>query len=354
MKLNDHFSKFLNNIRLNDTRIERITSALSKLHKFVENDGPLSEALVILFEQGSWAMGMTIRPQKDSDAFDVDVVLVLDLSKRPSDKRTPVEVVRWLATRLRQDDDYREKVSEKKRCVRINYAGDFHLDIIPAYLYDKSNLNSPIYVPHKNGGSGDWELSHPKGFMDWVSDINDTCGGRFRAVVQMVKHWRGLKIGEETRPKSILLTTLLGQHAAQGCSSHAEMLVRTMENLDACLQKLTSVPIIWNPSLPSENLARDWTQEQFDIFKGKVNSATKAMRAALNEPDKAKSIEQWRKIFGNAFPLTTDEDVEEARGLKAGIENKTVSVGPTGRVIVGDAAGAGVPVSSHRSHGDVR
>lgn len=352
MKLNDYFSKFIKNISLNDTRIDRIESALSKLHKFVETDGPLSEALISLFEQGSWAMGMTIRPKKDSDEFDVDVVLLLNLLKRPEDKRTPVEIIRWLAVRLREDDDYREKVIEKKRCVRINYAGDFHLDLIPAYLSAPNNPNGSIYVPHKNGGSGDWELSHPKGFMEWVSKINDGCDGRFRPLVRIVKHWRDLKVGEETRPKSILLTTLLGHHAAKECSSHAETLVRTMENVDAYLQKMTVVPTVWNPSLTSENLARDWTQEQFDIFKGKVNSATKAMRFALGEPDKAESIEQWRKLFGDSFPLTTDADVEEAKALKTNIKSQSVTVAPTGRVLVGGAVGSGVPVSPHRSHGD--
>ncbi len=147
--LNDHFQKFHQNISLDSSRTERIKSAYNALCDFVESDKPLSSALREIFLQGSYRNNTAVRPI--SGEFDVDVVLAIDATDHSSwwrSKRSPSDVVRWVASRLRTNPVYGTNnitVQQRTRCVRLVYAGDFHLDIVPAHC--ESATQDPIEVP---------------------------------------------------------------------------------------------------------------------------------------------------------------------------------------------------------------
>lgn len=346
MRLDSHFDKFHSNVKLNPEREKRIRAAYSHLEEFVKNDGPLSEILIDLFPQGSVAINTAIRPLEEGREFDADAVLVLDVAKKSWDKQTPEAIIAWVANRLRQDPLYEGKVSAEKRCVRITFSGDFHLDVVPARPV--AGVTGVIEVPDKEEGR--WRRSNPKGYITWALNVDKASGGKFNRIVKMLKRWRDLKFGEESAPKSILFTTLIGNHMAIGYSSDADALVPTMEALRDSLEKQYVVPIVSNPSLPEENLARDWTQEHFELFKERFKTATAKARAALNEEDKEKSIKMWQDIFGDAFPKLTEEDAKRvAEAVKAG----TAFVGSTGRVSVGNPHGqVSTKIQEHRFYGD--
>src|SRR5438552_11877277 len=159
--LDELFEIFDERIGLDKTRLSRVRSAYSSLEKFIRDDGPLSEVFVDLYPQGSVALNTAIKPQKDGQEFDADAVFVLDITKRPADKRSPQEVIAWVASRLRNRPQFEGTVRERARCVRIDYAGDFHLDVVPGYL---AGLSGVIFVPDKAMG---WRRSNPKAYVAW-------------------------------------------------------------------------------------------------------------------------------------------------------------------------------------------
>src|SRR2546422_1581875 len=131
MWLDDVFAAFHNRIALNSDRADQVRSANANLARFLRQDAPLSSAYLDHFLQGSLAINTAIRPVDESEEFDSDSVFVLDLSKRPANKRSPADVIAWIAVRLRQNPDYEGKIQERTRCVRIKYAGLFHVDLVP-------------------------------------------------------------------------------------------------------------------------------------------------------------------------------------------------------------------------------
>lgn len=303
----DHFQKFHQNISLDDTRKERILSAHHSLRELLEKDGPIEQVLYETFLQGSYQHDTAIRPRKGE--FDVDVVLSMDATDKNSwlpKKRKPADVIRWVADRLRQNLDpaYQHKVSQRTRCVRLNYAGEFHLDIVPAHC--NGNTDDPLEVPDRD--ANDWIKSHPKDYTKWCSEQNKRTKGEFTRVVKMIKWWRNLKFDLQRAPKSIILETLIGKHMPNNLGSDAEAVVRTLESLHKWLSSqlcdFIMVPEISNPSLPEENLTRDWDLEDYKLFKKRIESAANKARQAYDEADPDKSIALWREIFGEDFPVS--------------------------------------------------
>ncbi len=334
MQLNDHFQKFHADISLNSTRVSRIKSAHETWEDILRNDEEVGDDLEDFYLQGSYATHTAIRPQGNKE-FDVDAILLLSID----DDQTPKDVLSWLARRMRTQEKYKDSITQRDRCVRVTYAGDFHIDIVPAKVKD----GDVILIPSKK--EGEWVETNPKGFMAWCRDVNQNSQGKFTRVAKFVKFWRDTTVGQDTAPKSILLVTLIGMNMV-GASSDAESLVLTLEELVANLDDVLDEegkPYVENPSLEGENLARDWNRAKFDIFKDKIERFTSKARDALDEEDKDKSIEKWQEIFGTTFPSTLSEAAQLNKDVAAG----RVFVNPSGEV----NRDSGVPVRRSRNYG---
>lgn len=327
MKLVEYFKQFIGSISLNPTRVARIDSALSQWETLLKNDEKLEKLFVGFHLQGSYAINTGIKP-KGGDEFDVDTVLILALEDDQSAKAT----IDQLDERARSHEGY--DIIKKDRCVRINYAGDFHLDIVPA----KPTSGEQVYIPDRT--EDEWIESNPIGFTSWCK----VKGSQFARVVKMLKRWRDTHVGASSAPKSILLTTLAGHHF-RACASDAESLVLTLEEMVAHLDDylVDGEPQVDNPSLPGENLARDWSRAGFDVFKKKLTKFAEGARDALDEGDKDKSIEKWCDVLGDEFP----RELPQAAGLPARVAAGAALVGATGRV----GAESGQPIRAHRFYG---
>lgn len=63
---------------------------------------------------------------------------------------------------MKTNESYKDKIKARDRCVRINYAGDFHMDIVLA----KTSDNDHILIPSKKRASGRRLI--PKDFKNGV------------------------------------------------------------------------------------------------------------------------------------------------------------------------------------------
>ncbi|PGD07605.1 nucleotidyltransferase [Bacillus wiedmannii] len=312
MKISDYFKLFIANLSLNKGRKEKIDGALSTWEVLLSEDKEFNEKFKGFYSQGSYATKTAIRPSKDAE-FDVDVILLLDVKKEDSK-----EFFNWVAERIKSKKTYEGKIKPQDRCIRIDYAGDFHVDIVPA----RTTYGDSILIPSKK--EGNWVKTNPAGFKKWCDKKHIEHNEKFRSMVKILKYWRDENVGDNTAPKSILLTTLVGKYMIAK-SSYAETLVATLDNMVTELDELIKdtpkddAIKISNPSLEDENLARDWTVEKCRIFRDKLKNFHSKSLEALNDSNKESSIEKWQAIFGKKkFPNELPDGAKMAQAVAKG------------------------------------
>lgn len=118
-----------------------------------------------MFAQGSFALGTTVRPLH-GDEYDLDFIGHLqDAHPR---HYTQQQIYDLFLQRLKAHAGYAEMVEMMKRCVRIGYANEFHLDITPAVSNPACSQGS-LFVPDRKLNI--WKDSHPKGYVTWFEKI---------------------------------------------------------------------------------------------------------------------------------------------------------------------------------------
>jgi len=327
MKLNDYFKRFIGKISLNPTREDRINSALQNWESIFINDDEISSMFLDFYTQGSYSTSTAIKP-KENDEYDVDVVLLLDAD----DEYDARELLTFVYDRMKTKEQFKDKLKKKDRCIRVDYAGDFHVDIVPAKPTDDEH----ILISSKN--ENEWIETNPAGFTSWVKERHSDNNYKLVNLVKLTKFWRDNKVGADTAPKSILLTALLGDFI-ESKTSDAETFVCSIEAIADGLDEILvdGEPFYENPSLEGENLARDWNREKYDIFIRKITSLSEKARKALEEEDKEKSIDLWIDVFGDKFP----KELSEAINFAERVSKNEVKVTQSGRL--NEHHGVGVP-----------
>lgn len=318
MFLSATFDNFIQNVvSLDRTRLNRIQRAHNAVRSDIEALDPVREISTgPTFLQGSYAIYTPVRPCDKEASYDVDIVLPADFRNERSQLPNGRSVIRWLKSQIEQNGQYSDKTEVKGQCVRINYEADegrFHLDFVPAHTLDPTEI--PVQVPP------DWSPSDPRGYREWF----EKQAGRLeekrhlRYIVRMLKYWRNLRgVG----PNSMILTTLSAQAApSEGdYRSIDQALVTTMEGICEALdvENLRDVEIP-NPSLPEENLARDWSVAEILRFKRALSKATETAQDAIDSLNGSETAELWNSpvLFDGEFPVPEEDPSEEARAAGA-------------------------------------
>ena len=250
----------------------------------MEADQYVRQALYETFLQGSYVHGTAIRPLGKGMEFDVDVCCSLDLDAVPEGTEAPKNLVRWLARRLKKVDAYRGKVSTRPRCVRIDFPGEFHMDVVPL-AGDSRRVNNVLHIPNRTVNG--WEATNPKGLEEWYRQQNRRTNGRFVRVAKMLKHWRNQALPKDARPPSVGLEAMIAQAWPFFLSSNSDAgaVSGVLRQLANNLMFSFSVPRVMNPSLPNENLLRDLNPDHFATYGTRLNEAAGIAEAALRESD---------------------------------------------------------------------
>lgn len=201
---------------------------------------------------------------------------------------------------FRESTTYRDKVSRKSRCVRVNYSGDFHIDVVP-YL----ERHGERFIT--NRATNQYERTDPEGFNTWLDEQNRITSGRLVKVIRLMKHVRDFK--NTFSVKSVILTILLGERVSSTAvwadPDHYKDLpttfVNILEDLNYFLESNPMMPSIDDPSCPTENFNHRWDQAQYETFRNKIAFYSARARDALDETDRDESYRKWRLIFGEDF-----------------------------------------------------
>jgi len=301
MKFTADFADFLEaEVNLNQTRIDRLQQSVGAIETYIANHAAFSDMFLDVIPAGSWAHRTIIKPVADTDEFDGDVLLFV---KEQTDWQ-PKEYIENLYSAFRDSETYKPKAQKKTRCVRIDYAGDFHVDVVP---YLERSGNHYITNRLEPEDEGRFELSDPEAFSAWIDERQRQTNNHFIKVVRLMKYLRDYK--NTFTCKSIILTTLLGDVVAgiegtMNPSLYADV-PSTLNTLMTELAKSLpdSMPAIMDPAQTGENFS-DRYQDNWNYvnFRSKIVFYADKIRQAYEEDtDREKSISLWQDVFGSGF-----------------------------------------------------
>lgn len=325
MKLISYFDGFMKNtVNIDDSRLRDLDDRVETLYDVLCADGELGPIVTGKKPQGSWAQKTIIRPIKNNE-FDADFMVVIT----EQSGWTPRDYINAVYQALRRHGTYKDKVKKKNRCVRIVYANDCHIDIVPfVELADGRKVIA-------NHETDEWEETDPDAFTSWMKTQDDTAQGNLRRVIRLMKYLRDHhKHFKSTR--SVILTILLGERVSSTNKLSSPgyygdlptAFVHILEDLDAWMDARPILPPLPDPSGANNNFDHRWDQDSYNNLRLKVQEIAEDARAALNA-DLDSSHALWKKVFGDDFkkPESTSTG---SRAAAAGLAVPTVQSGRDG------------------------
>lgn len=306
MKLLPYFKSFLENtVNLNNTRIAKLNSRVDSVTSFLREHEVFGQYFIDVVPQGSYAHRTIIKPV-GSREFDADVLLAM----REHPTWTPAEYTAELKRAFEASATYQGKAHKRTRCVFLDYADDFHIDVIP-FVESRPAIT--------NNKTNDWEVTDPQAFTEWLEGKSRIVGGgRLQAVLRLLKYLRDSKTTFSI--KSVLLTIFVGNvveswRAATDAKYYGDTstaLVHIIEDLSAYMQSNPSMPPIYDPSGTGHDFRERWDQEGYANFRTQIASYAAKMRAAYDADTLDDSVAGWQSVFGSSFTAPAVEATEKA------------------------------------------
>ena len=278
-QMDDVLSRLCAELQLNPTRYQRAVQSYGAVVACLEADSsPVASFLPSIYPHGSMAIGTTVKPM-GRDEYDLDFVCEFQVS--PSAFQSPLQLLDLIEGCLAAHEVYRSILERKNRCIRLNYADEFHMDILPACPEPNSN-NGCVVIPDRQ--SRWWKPSNPKGFAEWfekrcaivlaVMAERARIQGRaepippqeaveykatLKRVVQLLKRWRDVHYEKqmELAPISMVLTTLAGD-AYEGQLSVADAMSGILNRVVGLIKSSKPRLYVPNPANPQEDLSEKW------------------------------------------------------------------------------------------------
>lgn len=349
-------------LQLDKTRLERMETAYNAVAEVLKKDDDFFNDFEIeVYAQGSKRIGTTVKPINNED-FDLDTVLhIYDIYYNHS----PEKVYNALVEALGKDGYYRTIMVKKKRCVRLNYKSDFHMDILPACMpnsFDKENIK----IPEK--ALKDWSLGNPKGFAKWFLEIANSVElsmlrmystelleakveteplpeelylkTPLQRAVQLFKRYRDIYFQNKDYPVSSIVITVLVAELYQSENSIFEtidnVIRRIKENYLESINKSEKFKII-NPVNPAEDFTDSWTTQHYRSFYEFISDFYTKWQNLKTSFETGK--EDYIKLFGEgvykqslneqfkAFSKSTSDGFAKSSGLIVGGNALTNSLG---------------------------
>lgn len=291
--------------------------------KWLRAEGsPLAKYKPHIFSQGSLRIRTTVKP-KGGDQYDLDLVCLLEA--KPESFSNAVEVLDLIQERLETNKTYEGMIERKNRCIRINYANEFHLDILPACpnpIDCEDHGEHCLKVPDSN--LEDWKDSNPKGYANWFEGKAQTAAVSFRKgveplpeqqayeelevlnrVVQLMKRHRDVALEEleiKERPISIVLTTLAARYyngSPSVIDALENVLLQIKNHIEAEAANGNRI-VVLNPTNSNEDLSERWDNDPklYTTFKDWINKFIELLESLRKQPGLPEVAKQLKEMFG--------------------------------------------------------
>ncbi|MGG6294903.1 SMODS domain-containing nucleotidyltransferase [Leptolyngbya sp. AN02str] len=354
MDLPSYFTDFLAAIRPQENHIEDFKTGHRTLRKRLKEYQDLSPVIVTTFLQGSYRRATAIRPQGDKRA-DVDVIVVTKLSE--NEYKNPKEAMDLFIPFLEKHYKGKYEIQGRSFGIQLSYVdldlvitsapseseeGILKSDSVSSYetpetfgadedwrlnpswlsLESRSILSfssqqyrldaakkeaewkiSPLRIPDRD--TEEWQDTHPLEQIRWTWEKNRKCNKHYVNVVKAIKWWRRENHPTPKYPKGYPVEHLIGECCPDGITSVAEGITKTLETIAQTYQSYAALkltPNLPDRGVPSHNVFKRVSGEDFAEFHAQVCEAAEIARAALDATDIHTSVEHWQQLFGKKFP----------------------------------------------------
>lgn len=294
-----------------------------------------------LYPQGSLPMGVTNKPL-DSEEYDLDFICELNIQ---SSQISPTDLFSKIEYRIRQHADYKDRIELGKRCIRLSYAQNFHLDIVPACTNSSAGYGQ-VRIPDRE--LEDWRDTNSKQYVEWFNTIadlpNDTeridaaeplvpqeafdDKSALKFAVQLLKRHRDIAFTDQPdlAPVSIVLSTLAAE-TYSGNTSVFSTVKKTLNIVHARIEQSQERLEVWNPANAiQEDLGERWDKnpDAYDAFKSWISQ----FKSIWEQLEYSRGYEQINDLLASLFGEhpTREAIREEAQRLDAAKQSGQLGV----------------------------
>lgn len=291
----DEFDRFLDEVvNLSPGRLNTLKNRVEVIDRVLRNVEDEKLVVVEARPQGSAAQGTIINPRDMQRGFDADVLVECE-----DNLEGPRELLKRVERVVRGSARHADMVRRGTRCVTLDYAGEFHLDLVPCVRrYGALNI--------ANRQTNRWETTDPDGFNDWLATRDEIANGHLIHTIRLLKYLRDYK--RRPKIKSVILTVLLGRLVESRPTADFEDLPTTfvllLEDLHRDARAHTGAPYLTEPTC-SAVLRLDDTD--WAAFTNQVGSLARRAREAYDCERQDGTLARWRELFGDRFPSPTPE-----------------------------------------------
>jgi hypothetical protein len=285
----DLVQKFLKEIKILSGKKEKMKISKNALRKKIKNyfkeNHP--EYKPVFYIQGSYKTKNGIRYKDDTADLDDGVYF----ERKPDVTATTLQ--KWVYSAVEGHTTGGQ--SHKKKCIRVIYAGDYHIDI--PVLYKTDDMDHPKLAVKNEG----WTDDDPKEFVDWFNEEKDIEGQLVR-ISMFLKAWGDHK--RHSMPSGLCLT-ILAQKCIQYNDRDDICLKETLEEIKSELDHSWECNM---PTTPYEDLFEDYDSVFQDNFMISLEAFIEDAEEAIETEERKKASKLWRKHLGNRFPIAEDDN----------------------------------------------
>jgi hypothetical protein len=396
MSTTSYFNTFLSNIRLTKSQLDDLITGHTTLRDRLANDANLSSIIVSTFLQGSYKRATSIKP-KNGKRADADIIVVTNLDQN---KTTPQQAIDLFLPFVEKHYKGKYRIQGRSIGIELSYVD---LDIVvtsapseaeQAMLRSESVLttlaleemgknwklvsnwvepanqknwtflmlesiraaaewkSASLFIPDQEANC--WVETNPLEQIRWTRDKNKNTNGHYINVVKALKWWRVVKLTDLKHPKGYPLEHMIGDCCPDFITSVAEGVVKSLEAMVSTYawhRRMETTPVLADRGVPSHDVWKRISKEEFIAFYDYVKEAAIIARKAFNAELLSEQLQEWRNLFGPEFPKMPEEEARSERLAQKAklLESGAATIGSSINII---RSTAGVMVPRERNHYD--
>ncbi len=354
-------------LQLSPYLYDQATQRYETIARTIQEDETFVGIPLKIYPQGSFRLKTTIKPTSHEE-YDLDFVAELPMDSA----MTPSELYENIVRILKHDGQHNDMVKLKSRCVRIVYANDFHIDIMPGKLINE--ITHEIIVPDKKLSNW-YHHSNPIGFAEWFenqartrlrAEINEFRQAKskvenvteqeitehlepLRRAVQLIKRYRDIYCAEKKAEpvRSIVICTLMGQISSYyGDALHIIQSFCTYVN--GLISQHAGMPFDVKNPVVDEIFTEKWHEDNnYNDFVKMMNALTNDVEELLHLSANIDANKVIKKMFGEA--ITNAVITDYGRTINDPRKNGTLTVKSNG---VLNTNNEGIPIRKNTFYGE--
>lgn len=340
-------------LQLSDSLYELAEKRYHTIADIIENAPVMKGVSLNMYAHGSFRLKTTVKPLKGEE-YDLDFVVEIAIDNE--DDMTPTELYNHIYDILSNDGIHDKMVEKKNRCIRVNYANDFHMDIMPGKLINAGTKE--IIVPDKELRNW-YHHSNPIRYAEWfeeqaktqiITEINQMrkiqCSAEpiedheivarlepLRRAVQLIKRYRDIYCDKHNTAavRSIIICTLMG-HITSSYSDELQIIMDFCSYVSNLAAESGGKPFEVRNPVVNEVLSEKWTEDiqNYKDFISMIAALKKDIHRlnALSINSDINAV--LKEMFGET--VTNDAIKEYAKLIDVQREKGNLSVDSVGRL----------------------